>query len=55
MKILIALLLTLIIFPISCSKAKAGGAPSVEKIYSTHLECYLIRDEEGKAVGGTCL
>ena len=41
----------------SCGKANSANSSYAELIQSnmTGVQCFLIRDENGKAVGGSCV
>lgn len=39
-----------------CAKVQASNHPSAERVFTTEAGyvCFLIRDDEGKGVGGSC-
>lgn len=41
----------------SCSDAKSGGRPEAERVFTGQpgYVCFLVRDEDGRAVGGNCV
>lgn len=41
----------------ACGKVNATDQSQAERVYTTQAgyTCFIIRDEEGKAVGGNCL
>lgn len=49
--------LAVILFCVGCSNARGGNGPSAERVFSseTGFTCFLIRDDEGKGVGGNCV
>lgn len=40
-----------------CSDARSGGRPEAERVFvaDAGYTCFLVRDENGVAVGGNCL
>jgi hypothetical protein len=50
-------LAALALFITGCSNALTSEGPSVERVFprETGYSCFLLRDETGKAVGGSCL
>jgi hypothetical protein len=40
----------------ACAKVQASNNPSAERVFTTEpgYVCFLIRDDEGKGVGGSC-
>ena len=54
-----AILVSFLLIPsiISCAKVQASNNPSAERVFTTEAGyvCFLIRDDEGKGVGGACL
>jgi hypothetical protein len=54
--ILLTLCLIILSFFSGCSKLHAGNGPSAERVFTTEAgyTCFLIRDDEGKGVGGNC-
>lgn len=42
---------------IGCADARSGNNPSAERVFTseTGYVCFLIRDDEGKGVGGNCV
>lgn len=55
-----AFITLLILLNSACGKVQAQSTPSVEQIQAPNgwghqLSCFIVRDENGKAVGGNCL
>lgn len=40
-----------------CSNARSSGQPYAERVFTDQAGyvCFVVRDEEAKAVGGNCL
>jgi hypothetical protein len=40
-----------------CAKAHSGGRPEAERVFMDQAGyvCFLVRDEDGKGVGGNCV
>jgi hypothetical protein len=49
-----ALLVSLLV---GCSDAKSSGRPQAERIFTDQpgYVCFVVRDEDGRAVGGNCV
>lgn len=47
----------LLLLLVGCGNARAGRAPGAERVFTTEpgYTCFLIRDDEGKGVGGNCV
>lgn len=54
---LIALAFALFVLMTGCAPARAGKNPSAERVFTDQAgyTCFLIRDDEGKGVGGGCI
>lgn len=45
------------LFVVGCSDARSSGRPEAERVFTTQAGyvCFLVRDEDGRAVGGNCV
>ena len=47
----------LVLLLVGCADARSSGRPEAERVFTDQpgYACFLVRDEDGRAVGGNCV